>query len=68
MEYTFRAGANGKIDPRTGTRTDNDTGSFRRLLDDELTPEEYVDRLDERVRERREAEETAQDTEDREPV
>lgn len=72
MEYTFGAGANGngagKVDPRTGTRTDadSDTGSFRRLLDDELSPDEYVERVDERVRERHEADEAAQNSDDRE--
>lgn len=34
-----------------------DTGSFRRLVEREITVDEYVDRLDERVRERHETEE-----------
>ena len=33
-----------------------DTGSFRRLVEQEITVDEYVERLDERVRERHEAE------------
>jgi hypothetical protein len=37
---------------------EGDTGSFRRLLEDEISTDEYVERLDQRVRERQEAEET----------
>lgn len=34
----------------------SDTGSFRSLVEHKITPDEYVERLDERVRERHEVE------------
>ena len=44
----------------------SDTGSFRRLVEHEISVEEYVRRLDERVRERDQDEERPRS--DREPV